>query len=536
MDKPVQRVTPFYYKQFKFIWVLLTLVLLSLSFYLNWQISYARSHRDLNAVATQLSNAMDSLMEDLFQEVYALPLYGQNLPRCDEDLLQLLDRITINNLRISGITISDNTHQTICSTLRTSSAFAPPAFLQARVISGPFKLSVFDEPIYVIQQKMGSYYISIILFSSVLERTLKTPNLIASAVTLFNQQEQKNIISIERNKLDNWILSSELQKKSQANKHLFFVNDPLQSINGFSIVAFANNTVIYHNLWLRELLAGLFTLLASYLLYLFVDKLISEKHSLGGLLKSAVKNEEFYPEYQPVFNAQLNAFSGIEVLLRWKNNEDTIILPDLFVQEAERNGLIIPITLQILAIAFYETQHLINSRPYFHIAINLSSIHFTDPDFFSKCTQLIHDYAIPAQQIIFEITERELLNKDNPVFRTKMLELRNTGYSLAVDDFGTGHASISYLQHFPFNYLKIDKLFIQAIGTKAITESLNATIIHMAKDLKLHIIAEGVETAEQVEYLKKNEVYILQGWYFSKALSIEQLVDLLQGEHDEAWD
>lgn len=117
-----------------------------------------------------------------------------------------------------------------------------------------------------------------------------------------------------------------------------------------------------------------------------------------------------------------------------------------------------------------------------------------------------------------------------------MLELRNTGYSLAVDDFGTGHASISYLQHFPFNYLKIDKLFIQAIGTKAITESLNATIIHMAKDLKLHIIAEGVETAEQVEYLKKNEVYILQGWYFSKALSIEQLVDLLQGEHDEAWD
>lgn len=536
MDKPVQRVTPFYNKQFKFIWVILTLVLLLSSFYLNWQISYARSHRDLNAVAIQLSNAMDSLMEDLFQEVYALPLYGQNLPHCDADLLQLLDHITINNLHISGLIISDSTHKTICSTLRISSVFAPPSFVQARVISGPFKLTVFDEPIYVIEQKMGSYYISIIIFSSVLERTLKTPNLIASAVTLFNQQQQKNIISIERNKLDNWILSSELQQKSLIDKHMFFVGDPLQSINGFSIVAFANSNVIHHNLWLRELLAGLFTLLASYLLYLFVNKLINEKNSLGGLLKSAVKNQEFYPEYQPLFNEQLNVFSGIEVLLRWKNNEDKIIMPDLFVQEAESSGLIIPITLQIIAIALYETQHLINSRPYFHIAINLSSAHFTDPDFFPQCTQLIDDYAIPPQQIIFEITERELLDKDNPVFYTKMLALRKAGYSLAVDDFGTGHASISYLQYFPFNYLKIDKLFIQAIGTKAITESLNATIIQMAKDLKLHIIAEGVETAEQVEYLKKNEVYILQGWYFSKALAIEQLVDLLQGEHDEAWD
>ena len=115
-----------------------------------------------------------------------------------------------------------------------------------------------------------------------------------------------------------------------------------------------------------------------------------------------------------------------------------------------------------------------------------------------------------------------------------MQELRQAGFSLAVDDYGTGHASISYLHNFPFNYLKIDKLFIQAIGTKAITESLNDVIISMAKRLDLVIIAEGVETEEQVNYLSENGVRFLQGWYFSKALPIEILTSLLQGEENES--
>lgn len=535
MDKLVQKVAQFYYKEFKFIWVLVTVVALSLSFYINWKISYAKSYRELSTVAIELSNNMDSLMEDLFQEVYALPVYGQNLPKCEADFLNILEHITINNLRISGLIISDINHHIICSTLGNN-AFTPLPFSQARVISGPFKISLFDEPVYVIQQKMGSYYISIIVFSSIFERALKTTHLIAAAVTLYNQREQNNTMSIERNKLDNWILSTDLQKKSRPSSHVFFAEDKLQSINGFSIIAFANNNTVNHSLWVRELIAAALTLLGSYLLYLFLDKVLCEHNSLAGLLRSAVRNKEFYPEYQPLFNEQINAFSGVEVLLRWKNNEDKIIMPDLFVQEAESSGLIIPITLQIIAIALKETQHIIKSRPYFHVAFNLASSHFLAPDFFSKCEQLIQDYAIPPQQIIFEITERELLDKDNPLFRTKMLQLRNSGFSLAIDDYGTGHASISYLQYFPFNYLKIDKLFIQAIGTKAITESLNAAIIQMAKDLKLQIIAEGVETVEQVEYLKKNEVYLLQGWYFSKALGIGPLIDLLQGEQNESWD
>ena len=134
---------------------------------------------------------------------------------------------------------------------------------------------------------------------------------------------------------------------------------------------------------------------------------------------------------------------------------------------------------------------------------------------------------------MLEITERDLLRQDDLTLVMRMKELRSLGFSLAIDDFGTGHASISYLQHFPFNYLKIDQLFIRAIGTGAVTETLNQSIIHMAKNLKLSIIAEGVETIAQQEFLQKQDVHLMQGWYFAKAMPLEQLIQFIKGVRHE---
>lgn len=203
-------------------------------------------------------------------------------------------------------------------------------------------------------------------------------------------------------------------------------------------------------------------------------------------------------------------------------------MPDTFINEAETSGLIVPITLQIIEIAFQEFDMILRTRDYFHLGFNLSAAHFISAYFFNDFYALVEKYTINPKQLLLEVTERDLIDKNDLLFNERMQELRDKGYSLAIDDYGTGHASISYLQHFPFNYLKIDKLFVQAIGTKAITESLNEAIIHMAKTLDLIIIAEGVETEEQVKYLSKNGVRLLQGWYFSKALPIEELEALLQ--------
>lgn len=290
------------------------------------------------------------------------------------------------------------------------------------------------------------------------------------------------------------------------------------------------HSAFFNQPWYNQILLGIDILVISSCLYCLVKNFLQKHHSLQWSIRKAIKREQFYPVYQPVFNEKLTNYSGAEVLLRWRSNHNKIIMPDLFIEEAETTGLIIPITLQIIKIAFKETKSILKADPQFHLSFNICALHFTDPVFFDKFYGLLVDYSINPNQILLEITERDLLDENNEVYIKKMQELREKGFSLAIDDYGTGHASINYLQYFPFNYLKIDKLFIHAIGTKAITESLNDAIIDLAKKINLIIIAEGVETKEQINYLLKNGIQLLQGWYFSKALPIDQLKNLLHGE------
>jgi sensor c-di-GMP phosphodiesterase-like protein len=283
------------------------------------------------------------------------------------------------------------------------------------------------------------------------------------------------------------------------------------------------------NLWYHQVLLAIDLVIISYCCYGLLHKPYEEEDWLLFSIRKAIKQKHFYPVYQPVFDAQSNQHSGVEVLLRWQGGHNEIIMPDIFIREAESTGLIVPITLQIIEIAFKDLKEILNRNSQFHLSFNVCALHFTESCFFEQFYALIDHYSISLHQIVLEITERELLDVNNQIYIQKMHELRKKGISLAIDDYGTGNASISYLQYFPFNYLKIDKLFIQAIGSKAITESLTGAIIDLAKKINLIIIAEGVETKEQVNYLIENNIHLLQGWYFSKALSIRELKNLLQG-------
>lgn len=531
MTKLLKQLSGLVYKQFKIFWLLISTILLAITLYFSWQMSMNRSLEDLSKVASNLSNKADGFIEDLFQEVYTLPVYGEKFTDCKNELYPYLQRILLNNNKISGISISDSNYKLICSTLPTDTRLINTTGIKARTILGPFRLAEFDQPVYLVQQKMGNYQIGIVVVASELERLLQTPIIGASSVALHNQFEKKNIVRIEPNKNQfNWQHSDNLQGKTPLNSDLMFAMDKLQSIDGVIVVVFENHNTILKNIWVREFLVALIFLISSYFLYYLIKNMLERRYSLNGSLKSAIKNEEFFPAYQPLYDHHLGGFSGVEVLLRWRDKQDKIIMPDLFVGEAESTGLIVPITLQIIHIAFIESAHILASNPNFHLSFNLTAQHFADPNFFNKFDELLDRFKIPPHQIIFEITERNLLDINDSIYSKKMLALRDAGFSLAVDDYGTGHASISYLQNFPFNYLKIDKLFVQAIGTKAITESLNDAIINMAKGLNLNIIAEGVETKEQVSYLTENGVRFLQGWYYSKALSIEKLIDLLNRE------
>ena len=245
-------------------------------------------------------------------------------------------------------------------------------------------------------------------------------------------------------------------------------------------------------------------------------------------LKQALRQNQFYPVYQPVWDEANRNFCGAEVLIRWEAKTfNKIIMPDIFIPEAEKTKLIVPITLQLIKKAFQESHKLLHKKPQFYLSFNLSPTHFEDPVFFTEFYSLCSKFNIPPHQIMLELTEIGLFNQNNEKIFNIMSKLRAEGYSLAIDDFGTGQANINYLHHFPFNYLKIDKLFISAIGTGAIIETLNKAIITMANSLKLHVIAEGVETKTQLDYLQKNQVNYIQGWFYATAMPYQEFVKFI---------
>lgn len=521
----------FIYKQFKVIWIVVTLIALMSALYVNQAISYSRSYQELLNNAKDLSKQIDSFIEDLRQKIYDLPLYGKDIYQCTRALDRDLERIVINNPKISGLIIADNEHHAICSTIEPNTldvSLKGPS----DTLLGPFTSTRFDQSFYIIRQKMGPYYIDVILVASVLKTELEIPNSLASAVTLYNKLVKKELISIEHNDdLGDWRISPNPPQTDSNLAQLVAVELP--SLGNIVLQIFENSNTVRYHLWLSQIPIFFSILVLSFLLYNFISRNINNHYSLNGAIKLALRNEQFFPVYQPTYDRQNNSFCGVEVLLRWEHYDNDIIMPDAFIEEAESSDLIVPITLQILTTAFKEFKSILKKNPSFHLAINLSVRHFKNPLFFDSFEELRKHFKFQTKQILFEITERNLLDINNPLFINKMNELRALGYSLAIDDYGTGHASIAYLQRFPFNYLKIDKLFIQAIGTKTITESLNNAIIHMAKGLKLLIIAEGVETKEQVDYLTQNEVRYLQGWYYSKAVSINQIMELIQETHNE---
>ncbi|CEG56837.1 EAL domain-containing protein [Legionella fallonii] len=539
MDKLFQKISRIIYKRFTFFWMLVTFLLLLLALYINWQVSLEKSYKDISDTAKQLGNDMDRLIEDLFQEVYTLPVYEKNISQCNEGLYPHLEHITLNFPRIAGILVSDK-NKLLCSTIEDTQGLTL-SHNKARTILGPFTLPIFDQPVYLLQQKIGNYYVGVLVLASIFKNTITPTEKTPSIIALYDYRQKNNIFKIEREDGKSiWFIDYDRDAIPLSNPWAMFAFNKLYSVDGVSLVVFVNEETMFNNLGYREIVVSLIIFIISGFLYFIMHALLSKRYSLVGSMKLAIKNKEFYPAYQPLFDREANQYSGVEVLLRWQSNEnndgneDKVIMPDFFIVEAETNGLIVPITLQIIEQSFIETRTILKKNPSFHLGFNISACHFIDTMFFEQFAVLMKQYAISPTQIILEITERDLLDKNNKIFFNKMRQLRQSGFSLAVDDYGTGHASISYLHHFPFNYLKIDKLFVQAIGTKAITESLNDVIINMAKRLNLIIIAEGVETEEQVNYLAMKEVRYLQGWYFSKALSIEKLIDLLKGSRNES--
>ncbi len=247
------------------------------------------------------------------------------------------------------------------------------------------------------------------------------------------------------------------------------------------------------------------------------------------LRSSIACNDEFIIYYQPKLDLINGHFVGAEALIRWKPKGKEMIGPDRFIPIAEESGLIVPIGKYVLHHACSQVKELIDTGLWpkdAKVAVNLSARQFSDPDLIHSLKETLEETGFPLHALELEITESTLMG-DVEVAILTMRHLKEMGISIAIDDFGTGYSSLSYLKRFPIDILKVDRSFVKDIPDDLNDMEITAAVIAMAHKLQLKVVAEGIETQQQLEFLKANNCEYGQGYLIAKPMPANALKDYI---------
>lgn len=247
-------------------------------------------------------------------------------------------------------------------------------------------------------------------------------------------------------------------------------------------------------------------------------------------LRHAIDKEEFILHYQPQVNLATGNITGMEALIRWNHPTLGLLYPDKFISLAEKTGMIVPMSEWVLKEACEQNKRWHN-KGYDNllVAVNLSAIQFKKKDLAKKIKEILETTKISPKFLEIEITEGILMENVEQAIEV-LSELKEIGVNIAIDDFGTGYSSLNYLRQFPIDRLKIDRSFIMGIPDID-NGSIANIIIELAKSLNLKVIAEGVETIEHLKFLKERNCDEMQGYYFSKPLSVDKINCMLSNDN-----
>jgi len=254
-----------------------------------------------------------------------------------------------------------------------------------------------------------------------------------------------------------------------------------------------------------------------------LNKLAVRRHQLANELRSAITNGEIDLVFQPQLNLPKNRVIGAEVLVRWNSPVLGQISPAEFIPIAENTGLIKEISDWVLENTCKVIASCLKKKLEIRLAVNLSAMQFKQADLANQIANTLSKYKVPAKYLEFEITESMLMRDVNKAI-TVLEKLKEMQIRIAIDDFGTGYSSLAYLRRFPLDALKIDRSFIDELVTNNDDTAITLAIISMAKSLRLQVIAEGVETEQQLNFLKQNNCDDIQGYYFSKPISAKEFI------------
>lgn len=256
-----------------------------------------------------------------------------------------------------------------------------------------------------------------------------------------------------------------------------------------------------------------------------VDRLAVEQG-----LRRAVAQGEFELHYQPIVSLRDGTLTGLETLLRWRQGGDTLVTPDQFIGVAESTGLIDPIGHWVFLNACLHASKWIKSGSAMRLTINVSPRQLAIADVPFQIREALHRSRFPPQNLELEITESALHANEGNSYQLE--ELRRLGVSITIDDFGTGYSSLSTLQQLPVDRIKIDQSFIKGVASNGHDYAIVQAICDMCQTLGMRVVAEGVETIDQLARLQKIDCHEVQGFLFSKAVAVESVNDLMRRESE----
>jgi sensor c-di-GMP phosphodiesterase-like protein len=242
-------------------------------------------------------------------------------------------------------------------------------------------------------------------------------------------------------------------------------------------------------------------------------------------LERAIAAGELKPYYQPVINLRTGQLAGCEVLCRWEKRSGEVVMPGTFIEYAEVTGLAIPMTLSLMQQVRNDLGELCREMPNIKVSINLFEGHFRDATIVEDVQAIFGGSPITYRQLVFELTERRPLG-NSAVAHAVIAGFHKLGVRLAMDDVGTGHSNLAYMQTLGVDVIKIDRVFVDMIKPDTQTVPVLDGLISMCRDLGTEIIAEGVETEAQALYLRSRGVVMAQGFLFAPALKVGAFRDL----------
>ncbi len=245
-------------------------------------------------------------------------------------------------------------------------------------------------------------------------------------------------------------------------------------------------------------------------------------------LRQALEFGELSLHYQPQVELATTRLLGVEALLRWNNPVLGNVSPARFIPVAEESGLIVPIGEWVLGEACAQARRWRDEGiDTLTVAVNISALQFRRTDIVGKVRAALDRHAIPPGMLELELTESLLMHNAEDVLRT-MNDLKALGVKLSIDDFGTGYSSLSYLKRFPVDRLKIDRSFVHDVADDPDDAAIVRAIVQLGRSLKLDVIAEGVETQSQLDFLRTEGCHSAQGFYFARPMSVTEISTLLQ--------